>query len=108
MASNFPGSERQGHPLLHVQKLSKHYVRGREWGKSVAVTAVCDVDFEIHAGQTLALVGASGAGKSTVARCVARLERRDSGEIWLDGTDIAGLNSRDRLPIRSQIPLICQ
>jgi len=108
MASNFPGSERQGHPLLHVQKLSKHYVRGREWGKSMAVTAVCDVDFEIRAGQTLALVGASGAGKSTVARCVARLERPDSGEIWLDGTDIARLNSRDLLPIRSNIQMIFQ
>src|SRR5438270_11328987 len=101
MASNFPGSERQGHPLLHVQKLSKHYVRGREWGKSMAVTAVCDVDVEIRAGQTLALVGASGAVKSNVARVVARLERPDSGEIWLDGRVIARLNSLDLLPIGS-------
>jgi ABC-type glutathione transport system ATPase component len=108
MASNFPCSERQGHPLLHVQKLSKHYVRGRGWGKSVVVTAVCDVNFEIRAGQTLALVGASGAGKSTVARCVARLERPDSGEIWLDGTDIARLNSRDLFPIWSNIQMIFQ
>jgi ABC-type glutathione transport system ATPase component len=74
----------------------------------VSVAAVCDVDFEIRAGQTLALVGASGAGKSTVARCVTRLERPDSGEIWLDGKEIAQLNSRDLLPVRPNIQMIFQ
>jgi ABC-type glutathione transport system ATPase component len=108
MASNCPPSELQGHPLLRVQKLSKQYVRGRRWGKRVSVAAVCNVDFEIYAGQTLALVGASGAGKSTVARCVTRLERPDSGEIWLDGTDIAQLNARDLLPVRPNIQMIFQ
>jgi ABC-type glutathione transport system ATPase component len=108
MASNFPTSELRGHPLLRVQKLSKQYVRGSRWGKRVSVAALCDVDFEIYAGQTLALVGASGAGKSTVARCVIRLERPDSGEIWLDGTDIAQLNARDLLPLRPNIQMIFQ
>lgn len=74
----------------------------------MSVAAVCNVDFEIYAGQTLALVGASGAGKSTVARCVTRLERPDSGEIWLDGTDIAQLNARDLLPVRPNIQMIFQ
>jgi ABC-type glutathione transport system ATPase component len=108
MASNFPSSEPQGHPLLCVQKLSKQYVRGRRWRRRVAIAAVCDVDFEIRAGQTLALLGASGAGKSTVARCVTRLERPDSGEIWLDGKEIAQLNSRDLLPVRPNIQMIFQ
>jgi peptide/nickel transport system ATP-binding protein len=72
------------------------------------VSAMCDVDLEIYAGQTLALVGSSGAGKSTVARCVTRLERPDSGHIWLDGIDIAQLSSRDLLPVRPKIQMILQ
>ena len=77
-------------PMLRVSGLSKSYRRkGGVWRRSEVVVAVSDVEFEIFAGQTLALVGSSGSGKSTVARCVTRLEKPDSGQIWLEGTDIA-------------------
>jgi ABC-type glutathione transport system ATPase component len=72
------------------------------------VTAVSCVDFEIPRGQTLALVGESGSGKSTVARCVTRLERPDSGEILIQGTDIAQLHPRDLVPFRSGIQMVFQ
>jgi peptide/nickel transport system ATP-binding protein len=108
MAGNSPSSELQNRPLLRAQMLSKQYVRGGRWWRGVPVAAVCKVDFEICAGQTLALVGASGSGKSTVARCVTRLERPDSGQIWMDGTDIARLDARDLLPVRSNIQMIFQ
>lgn len=69
---------------------------------------MCQVDFEIRDGQTLALIGASGSGKSTVSRCVTRIERPDSGKIILDGTDIAQLGRRELLPFRSQMQMIFQ
>ena len=72
------------------------------------VAAVRGADFEVPRGQTLALVGESGSGKSTVARCVTRLERPDSGQILIQGTDIAQLNSRDLVPFRSGIQMMFQ
>lgn len=72
------------------------------------MAAVRCVDFEIPRGQTLALVGESGSGKSTVARCVTRLERPDAGQILIEGTDIAQLDSRDMVPFRSGIQMVFQ
>src|SRR3984893_6733990 len=94
--------------LLRVKGLRKQYVRGGLWRKRVPVAAVSRVDFEIPRGQTLALVGESGSGKSTVARCVTRLERPDSGQILIQGTDIAQLDSRDMVPFRSGIQMVFQ
>jgi ABC-type glutathione transport system ATPase component len=94
--------------LLRVKGLSKQYVRGGLWRKRVPVAAVRCVDFEIPRGQTLALVGESGSGKSTVARCVTRLERPDAGQILIEGTDIAQLDSRAMVPFRSGIQMVFQ
>jgi peptide/nickel transport system ATP-binding protein len=108
MVSNLPNSTPFNNALLRVQGLSKRYVRGKLWQRRVPVVAATEVDFKISAGKTLGLVGASGSGKSTVARCVAGLEQPDSGQVWFDGTDIAGLSARDLLPIRSSIQMIFQ
>src|SRR5438094_10426509 len=96
-------------PFLRVCGLTKHYVRrsGILRGR-VPVAAVQDVDFEIPPGKTLALVGSSGSGKSTVARCVTRLERPDAGQVFVAGTDIAMLRSRELRPFRSKIQLVFQ
>src|ERR1700704_2633008 len=94
--------------LLRVKGLCKQYVRVGLWTKRVRVAAVRCVDFEIPRGRTLALVGESGSGKSTVARCVTRLERPDSGQILIQGTDIAQLNSRDLFPFRSGVQMVFQ
>src|SRR6202521_916227 len=94
--------------LLRVKGLRKQYVRGGLWRKRVPVGAVRGVNFEIPRGQTVALVGDSGSGKSTVARCVTRLEMPDSGQILIQGTDIAQLDSRDLLPFRSGIQMVFQ
>src|ERR1700722_3298086 len=93
--------------LLRVHGLSKRYVRGALW-RRVTVAAVNCVSFEIPRGQTLALVGESGSGKSTVARCVTRLERPDTGQILIDGTDISSIDSRALAPFRARIQMVFQ
>jgi ABC-type glutathione transport system ATPase component len=94
--------------LLRVKGLSKRYVRGDLWRRRVAVDAVRSVDFEIARGQTLALVGESGSGKSTVARCVTRLEKADSGEIRFEGRDIAHLREPDLILFRAAVQMVFQ
>ncbi len=108
MANSLTTGQKNTEPLLRVQGLSKNYVAGGRWRRRVPIAAVNEVEFEIHPGQTFALVGASGSGKSTVARCVTRLERPDSGQIWFAGQDIAHLSNRELLPIRMDVQMIFQ
>jgi ABC-type glutathione transport system ATPase component len=94
--------------LLLVRGLSKKYVRGGLLRKRVPIAAASNVDFEIPSGQTLALMGESGSGKSTVARCVTRLERPNAGQILVRGTDIAQLHDRDLAPFRTGMQMVFQ
>ena len=96
-------------PVLRVRGLSKSYRRtGAVWQRSDAVVAASEVEADIFAGRTLALVGRSGSGKSTVARCVTRLEEPDAGEIWLEGTNIAHLDSRELRSLRPKMQMVFQ
>ncbi|MGA7291292.1 MAG: ATP-binding cassette domain-containing protein [Terriglobales bacterium] len=72
------------------------------------MTAVDSVSFDIARGQTLALVGGSGSGKSTVARCVTRMERPDSGKILIQGSDIARLHRSELFPFRPGVQMVFQ
>lgn len=96
-------------PLLRVYGIRKSYTRRTGMGqKNFSITAIHDVSFEIQAGKTLALVGSSGSGKSTVARCVSGLESFDAGQVFFNGTDIARLGSRDLRAFRTEIQMIFQ
>jgi len=98
-----------GGALLRVWGLRKKYVRRDAiWRKSIPVVVMRGVDFEIPAGKTLALVGSSGSGKSTVARCVTRLERPDAGEIRIGDVDIAQLGNRELRRFRTDIQMVFQ
>ena len=71
--------------------------------------AVDGVSFEIGRGETFALVGESGCGKSTVARLVVGLYEPSSGSIEIDGTDIASLKTRaSQAPIRRRVQMVFQ
>jgi ABC-type glutathione transport system ATPase component len=94
---------------LRVCGLSKRYRnRARIWRKSSEVCAANGISFEIPGGKTLGLVGSSGSGKSTVARCITRLEKPDAGEIWMGNIDIARLGSRELRPVRAEVQMIFQ
>jgi ABC-type glutathione transport system ATPase component len=94
---------------LRAVALCKQYSRrSAPWRRSTIVPAVNGVDLEVVAGKTLALVGSSGSGKSTIARCMTRLETPDSGEIWLGQTEISRLSDREIRPMRTQIQMIFQ
>lgn len=84
-------------PLLQVTGLTTRYpVKGGLLRRTVAqVHAVEDVSFSIQKGETLALVGESGCGKSSCGRSIMRLTEPTSGAVMLDRTDILSLNTRD-------------
>jgi D-methionine transport system ATP-binding protein len=72
-------------------------------------TAALDgISFSARRGEIVGIIGRSGAGKSTLIRCLNGLERADSGEIHIDGRDIAGLSERELQPLRRRIGMIFQ
>ncbi len=77
-------------PLLKVHGLRKEF-RIRSGGRIIPFPAVDGVDLEINPGETLGLVGESGCGKTTLARCLLRLVEPSFGSIQFDGTDLRSL-----------------
>jgi oligopeptide transport system ATP-binding protein len=97
-------------PLLRVSGLKMHFpiykgIFRRQVGE---VKAVDDVSFEIAEGETLGLVGESGCGKSTTGRAILRLYDPTSGEIALEGRDIARLEGSALRALRPQMQMIFQ
>ena len=100
-----------GNELLRVEGLQKHFpvTRGLVFQKEVgSVKAVDGVNFSLKAGETLGVVGESGCGKSTMARCVARLLEPTGGKIWFDGRDITHLDRADMRPVRRDMMMVFQ
>jgi oligopeptide/dipeptide ABC transporter ATP-binding protein len=78
-------------PVLRVQGLTKHFAvaEGVLWSKTVGwVKAVDGISFSVPQGETLAIVGESGCGKTTTAKLILRLESPTSGQVLVDGRDI--------------------
>jgi oligopeptide/dipeptide ABC transporter ATP-binding protein len=78
--------------MIQVRNLVKHFpiTRGIVFQKQIgAVKAVDGVSFDVYRGETLGLVGETGCGKSTTARLLVRLLDPTSGEVFLEGKDIA-------------------
>src|ERR1700693_146740 len=96
-------------PLLRVSGLSKQYVQQRTFSRTeFTVSAFEDVDLTLFRGKTLALVGESGAGKSSLARCIALLERPTAGKMGLGGIDLLAVHRKSLYPARRRIQMIFQ
>ncbi|MFZ0214654.1 MAG: oligopeptide/dipeptide ABC transporter ATP-binding protein [Candidatus Dormiibacterota bacterium] len=101
---------RAGVALLELQAVTKHYpitsgVLRRQVG---TVRAVDGVDLTLHAGETVALVGESGCGKTTLARTIVRLYRPTSGQMRFGGTDVTRAQGRALRGYRRRVQMVFQ
>jgi phosphonate transport system ATP-binding protein len=86
-------------PILAIEGLSHSY------GSRPVLR---DVSFSVHPGQVVAMVGPSGAGKTTLFRCITQLVQPDEGRVELGGRDLAPLRGKERRSARRDIGLIFQ
>src|ERR1044072_10022980 len=95
--------------LLEATYLVKHFPASRNlFGRPTAfVRAVDGVSFHVEAGETLALVGESGCGKSTVSRLVLRLIEPDAGSVRFDGRDLLALDADGLRKFRRGAQILC-
>jgi oligopeptide/dipeptide ABC transporter ATP-binding protein len=98
-------------PLLSVQNLKKHFpvTKGLLLMKTIGwVKAVDDISFTLQQGETLALVGESGCGKTTTAKLILRLEQPTSGEVLIDGKDVHALHGSELKDYRTMVQAVFQ
>jgi peptide/nickel transport system ATP-binding protein len=97
--------------LVVVKNLRKEFAGQRSWrarGRTSSHVAVDDVSYIIRRGHTVGLIGESGSGKSTTARCILRLTEPTSGSVEFDGVDLATLSRRRLQDVRRQMQIVFQ
>lgn len=97
---------RRADAAIVVEGVSKRYPAPRR-GQEV-VTAVDDVSFRLEPGEALALVGASGSGKSTIAKLITGVEKPSSGTVRFGETDVASLKRRGLRDLRKDVQMVFQ
>jgi phosphonate transport system ATP-binding protein len=85
---------------VRVKRLTKRY--------GDAVTALADVSFSVEPGEFVAVLGPSGAGKTTLFRCLTGLTRPDGGSVFVRGRDICAIRGRELRATRQDVALIFQ
>ncbi|WP_276355024.1 ABC transporter ATP-binding protein [Cohnella caldifontis] len=95
-------------PLLQLEGVKKYYPSRKGLFAKGRIQAVDGVTLDVHAGETVGLVGESGCGKSTLGRTIIRLEHSDAGRILYDGEEITAYSVRRMRPLRTQMQMIFQ
>lgn len=102
-------SSAEARPVLDLTGITRHYriTRG-PFSPELTVKAVDGVSFTLAAGKTLAVVGESGCGKSTLARVITMIEPPTSGQLLIDGEDVATADEETRKRLRSEVQIVFQ
>jgi oligopeptide transport system ATP-binding protein len=104
-------SETPSRIILEVRNLKKFFpVTAGVFTQRVVgvIKAVDDVSFSVREGETVGLVGESGCGKTTTARCILQLERPTEGEVLFEGEDLARMDEAELRAVRRRIQVIFQ
>ena len=103
-------SNDQRAPMLTITNLKVHFkrVQGTFARKTIIVKAVDDVSLQMHKSEVLCLVGESGSGKTTIARCVAALEKPTSGSIVFENKNVTNLRGKALKDYRREVQIIFQ
>lgn len=89
--------------FVTIKNLHKNFIKD-----SVPIKVLNGVNLTVNKGEIFGVIGFSGAGKSTLARCINRLETPDSGEIYVDGTEILSLSDKELRKKRKKIGMVFQ
>jgi oligopeptide/dipeptide ABC transporter ATP-binding protein len=96
--------------ILQTKAVKKYFPLGRGFfrGSSTVAKAVDRVNLDVRGGETMALVGESGCGKTTLGRLILRLIEPTSGEIWFEGVNLLGLGKGEMRRMRANMQLVQQ
>ena len=89
--------------MIDIRNLSKVYSDSK-----TPIIALDNINIQIDKGEIYGIVGLSGAGKSSLVRCINRIEEPTSGEIYIDKINIMDLNQKDLRKTRKKISMIFQ
>jgi ABC-type glutathione transport system ATPase component len=96
-------------PAFEVRNLGKDYVQAQPFSRAqFTIRAFEDIDLTPQRGKTLAIVGESGAGKSSLGRCLALLESPSRGELFFDGKPALNLPKQELFVLRRKVQIIFQ
>jgi len=95
--------------VLDARGLQKHYPLRKGWLRAPqTVRALDGVDFTLRSGRTLAVVGESGCGKTTLARLLTLIEQPTAGTLVVDGRDITGMDPQTHALLRQRVQIVFQ
>src|SRR6267154_3562871 len=90
--------------MIRLNSVTKSYPARAEEnnGGHSMINALDDISLSISAGEWVAMMGPSGSGKSTTVNLIGCLDRPTTGEIWLDGKNVAGLSASELNRVRAE------